>query len=1288
MSAEEEAKSVQVKVNIPLGRSIEFTTLAADSIFEVRQTLKDIPSTQTFTSYYFTHSGEKLHDSVTLDTLAIKGSDATEKVSMDLVPAAYTELSAREHVNIVRRLAALDTAKVALAQITGVAHGASSWDSMELDDIKHPEPTEEPEAAEVNDQKEEKTPRAQLSDEDKVKVSALIKEIISIDESCVSPFGAKKVEYLKPALKSLALSGWNPVNTSRRVYGDLFYLTVKTLEGEVLNITAGISGFAVNNSTENKFDPSLKVSGKPNKNMSLLDLLVTISPKFSEQLLENDRIQSEVAPELYTTPQSTVLANPWLVTPSAPNADMSRSQASYFQGGFDGADLSKDWNKEYQTAKDVVIENANQLVKEQLFIQNSTDFTIAATQGALAVARGEVEPLNPEEDPAFWMYLRNGIFYSKPSDSLGHHANSGEEAPRVAAARDVAAVKLMNRYDLADVHCLLTTVVDYCGKRIICQAPVPGIFSDPQDPVAKVVAPEYGFTEGQSSLLSEEAIATSFKVIGEAFGIKPHKIWTEDGETVVDAYTSGFTKGLRGSDGKKYAIDLFRTTPLDIEFIEKHVDFSKPDSYPHREVSLRREAVNEWVRRETAVAVKKHTEKLEAEGADPSEKQTIGIDPSMFSLNPDAFSLPKAPNAELAAQLASDEADVRNVSEFLNKVLIPEFIDEQAKTENQSIIDGFQLTDTLHSYGINMRYLGKIANLSLEKKSAFLEQLAAKEEEIAKKNTTQFEKEEARINAIKEKLEARHKAQIEAKEKGEPIPTFENEELDAEEEPELEEELSSIPTGALLDTIYKISVEEMIARGTKHYLRKSLESVPLVLAPHVISHTFNILLASKANPTPNVPAVDPELLALYSDADLSSLKATTVEFEKAISKEVFNRFRFELPTDWLKTVRSIPLWRNISMKFGIQWINKPYAFTSEQLNTQIETMTNANEKIVSIEKNKKKGKKQQTVTQRVEVQTTTFVPSDIISIVPIVKDSIYDSSLLQRIWSSIVNNTNEETTAEELFPNLSELINYVEQLYGPVHRTTALYMSKISGVLASMPEGDIFARKAFQIFERYCGGDSYQAALSLNQLVSVEVNNGATVNAFKLLKRSISQWVIANGETHPSVISGLNNVFIIALNFGLKAECIEILKKVISLSDKAYGPESVDSSLFKYRLSQMLIEVGNEKESLVYAKEGYNGLVKSVGILNKNTYDARKWANTLENYLAYQKNNAKKNAELAQKARKEQASAANVKAAESKKSSLVSPNPEIASKSVDDILAFINGTDSASKKGKKKHSKK
>ena len=53
--------------------------------------------------------------------------------------------------------------------------------------------------------------------------------------------------------------------------GDLFYLQVTTLEGNVVHISATPSGFYVNKTSEGKFDPS--PADQPCKGYTLVDTL-------------------------------------------------------------------------------------------------------------------------------------------------------------------------------------------------------------------------------------------------------------------------------------------------------------------------------------------------------------------------------------------------------------------------------------------------------------------------------------------------------------------------------------------------------------------------------------------------------------------------------------------------------------------------------------------------------------------------------------------------------------------------------------------------------------------------------------------------------------------------------------------------------------------------------------------------------------------------------------------------------------------------------------------------------
>lgn len=58
-----------------------------------------------------------------------------------------------------------------------------------------------------------------------------------------------KIQHLK-CLESLLFSSFNPVPPYRKLAGDLFYFTLKTLEGVEYGITSCLNGFYRNNNIE------------------------------------------------------------------------------------------------------------------------------------------------------------------------------------------------------------------------------------------------------------------------------------------------------------------------------------------------------------------------------------------------------------------------------------------------------------------------------------------------------------------------------------------------------------------------------------------------------------------------------------------------------------------------------------------------------------------------------------------------------------------------------------------------------------------------------------------------------------------------------------------------------------------------------------------------------------------------------------------------------------------------------------------------------------------------------
>ncbi|KAG0690722.1 Intracellular distribution of mitochondria [Pichia californica] len=1322
-----EERIITLKVKLPeVDETLEIPCSINDALFDIIETLKVLQSTSEYTSYVLKFEGKTFGEETIISELI---KDDEDTVSISLIPSAYNDITARKHLIAVRELAALESKDEAILEISGACAGYSTFEDLNLDEtIQSPPPpssTTTTETKESNDDNKEESKEESkeentltVTEEEQKELSAIASEITNgnFDLNIVA---AKPNFKLSPALRSLSISQWSPADISRKVSGDLFYLQVQTLEGEIFNITAHVGGFYVNNSSNTRFDNSIHSvsANRISKNYSLVSLLKSLSPLFSKQIEQNKLELSKRSTETYYIPQTTTLSSPWLIKElDTPTPDLGKSQYNLLHGGIDGSDLQIDWNKDYQLIKDLGNDNQNlpqRINREQSLISTSSSFTTAAIKGAMAVVRGEISPVNPDEESCYHIYLRNGIFYSKAIDSIGQFKSTGgAEAARSTVGKDVSSIKNLNRYDINGVHSLLTTVVDYLGHRIVCQAPVPGIFQDvASDDVEPIQTVKYGFIDDHSDVVADESFVEQFKQVGEAFHLKPHKIWNDDGSKIVDVVTSGYTKGTKGSDNRSYIIDLFRTTPLDIEFIESNYNVDKEDSYPHRETLLRHEAINEWIKRETAAIVKKEAERLEKEGKSISDnKETIGVDNSLFLLNPDAFSLTPAPTPELAKELKDDEDKVREVSKFVSQILIPEFIKEMEKAEVYNAIDGVHLTAIIHEYGINVRYLGKIAQLAAARKAEYLKEQESKYAELETINKEALLKEEKKNAERKEKLEARVKAQKEAAEKGEPIPDFKEEdaaELAAEKEAEkeLSNNLNAISVASLLESLYKLSVSEMIARATKHFLRKELESIPLTLAPYVISHVHNCLLASSINPNPDAPTLNPLLTDLYNDVDLSILERDAESINSSIAKEVFLRFRFKLPENWVESINTKQLLRSVALKFGIQWKNRDYAFSKEALAAQVENQIAATETIDSEvstkqdEKHSKKKKKRSTPKATIEIKTetsivtTTFVPEDIVSIVPVSKNSIYESTAISDTWEAglIRLSSDEEEKRQEGSIYINQSVEFAERLYGSVHNITASYLTKLGNLYSSteLVDSVILFKKAFQSFERCSGADSYQAALSLNQLANVYLSNKQVVNAAKIYKRLLQYWILAFGEYHPNVLNIYTSFAVILSKLGMIPDAINIFNKIVELSDKINGESSQQSAYHRYQLAQILLTDGNYKEALSVSEISTEAFKNTLGLNDISTVETRKFVTALKRYNEYMKHQAKNLQEKEKEARKLEQEQ-NIKHKQALSSKQVTPDPEIANKSIDDIVAFIDGTSSNKKKknNKKKNSKK
>ena len=545
------------------------------------------------------------------------------------------------------------------------------------------------------------------------------------------------------------------------------YIAFTSPEGELHHITGHIKGFYVSRSTNQKFDPTSK---NPQKlaTHSLVTLLQSLSPALQKTFTSpQPETQSEIlsdAPLVNALP-----AFPWLVSPPQVNPDAARTQRPWLEALAEGQGNLRDWNDEIQSTRSLPSTGVRErLVRERLLQKSLADFAACATYAAMLVRRGELLPLDPvpethehgeghsvPEDSAGSMWHYNNIFLSLGAEdvSSSFEAEGGGEASRVAVGKDVVGVARLNALLLepqgeeepgTGLCTLGTIVVDYLGERFVAQSVLPGIFQqapekkDEEGAAAGAHRIVYGAVDNGEKIFADADFDEKFSKLTDKLHIKRHDVWeipkkpspksTEtsgvngvNGDAPTERKkrtlaTSLETKGLRGSDGRSYVLDLYKLTPVDIAWLEEHHSDTE-DRYPHRLAFLRSECIDLfWESKLRAWVTEKLEERRKAESTDESEdsekdkeNEKIDISGFDFALNPDVFTASQGPvTEEEKKQVQEDEDDVRACCAFLQEKLIPDLMKELTDGSGGWPVDGKSLTGIMHRNGVNVRYLGKV----------------------------------------------------------------------------------------------------------------------------------------------------------------------------------------------------------------------------------------------------------------------------------------------------------------------------------------------------------------------------------------------------------------------------------------------------------------------------------------------------------------------------------------------------------------------------------------------------
>jgi protein TIF31 len=1070
-----------------------------------------------------------------------------------LVEDAYTEKEARMHVIRIREL--MGAAGDRTDTLQGIMAGLSLHETVGLDESGKPSATE-------ND--------SGLADYD-FKANGAVKKLLPPVQ-----------EPAPKTIKSIAVSPWNPPPYHLRQKGHLLYLQVQSNEGDQYQITSHVGGFYVNKSSNAKFDPFPRQSPKDHASHSLLTLISSISPSFEASF--QSLLDHNAKKDLLTVFQlsNAIPANPWLVP--APNSahsthqsDLARTQETYLITGVDNTETLRDWNEEFQSTREMPKEAVQDRVfRERLTSKLFADYNDAATRGAMLVARGEIAPLNPTEAKDAQIYVYNNIFYSFGADGVGTFATEGgDEAARVAVGKDVIGVRAVNNLDIPGLFTSGTVVVDYLGKRIVGQSIVPGIFKQ-RDPGEHQI--DYGAVEGKEIVADDKSFIPLFEQLSKTLRVKKHPVWDKD-NVRHELEGSVETKGLIGTDGRRYALDLYRLTPLDVAWIEAH--WSEPvkegetqpkdKDYPHRMATLRPELVEsygrlklrEYVKNEMAKkseakeSEKKVEKKIEANGADDAseskeesveskeeaedaEQDRVDISGFQFALNPDVFSGQLPQSDEDKEEWAKDEAEVRAVCDHLSSEVLPRLIQELKEGEVGFPMDGQSLSLLLHKRGVNIRYLGKIADLS--------------------------DQEDPRLQALK-----------------------------------------------------RLVVREMIARGFKHFANSKLRNIPAPFTGAAIAHLLNCLLGADVNAKP-VAEIDSSLRSMYPEADFSFEKLTPEVLKKEVLAQVALRYRYDLGQSWVESGKQLQLLREVSLKLGLQLEMKEYAFTQDVasangVDSEANSAPATNGHTTSSKKKKSKNTSSPARATSPNPSGTlqTFHADDVLNVVPIIKEASPKSLLAEEALEagrmSIAQEQKE--LGQEL---LLESLSLHEQIYGVLHPEVARAYHTLSNLLFNLEDKNAaveLAHKAVIVSERTLGVDHADTVLNYLNLGLFEHANGNSKAALMYVRHALELWKIIYGPDHPDSITTINNAAVMLQSMKQYHESRVWFEACLAVCEDVSGKNSINTATMLFQLSQALALDKDMRAAVNRMRESYTIFNSVLGPEDRNTKEAESWLEQL-----------------------------------------------------------------------------
>ncbi|XP_040279427.1 clustered mitochondria protein homolog isoform X2 [Bufo bufo] len=981
-------------------------------------------------------------------------------------------------------------------------------------------------------------------------------------------------------LKVFTMSGWNPPPGNRKMHGDLMYLYVITMEDRHISITASTRGFYLNQSTAYTFNP--KPANPSFLSHSLAELLNQVSPVFKKNFaaLQKKRVQRHPFERIATPFQ----LYSWTAPQVEHAMDCVRAEDAYtsrlgYEEHIPGQ--TRDWNEELQTTRELPRKNLpERLLRERAIFKVHSDFTAAATRGAMAVIDGNVMAINPSEETKMQMFIWNNIFFSLGFDVRDHYKDfGGDSAAYVSPTNDLNGVRTYNAVDVEGLYTLGTVVVDYRGYRVTAQSIIPGILEREQE--QSVI---YGSIDFGKTVVSHPKYLELLEKTSRPLKILKHKV-LNDKEEEVELCSSVECKGIIGNDGRHYILDLLRTFPPDLNFLpvegedmpEECKKMGFPKEHRHKLCCLRQELVDAFVEHRYLLFMKLAAMQL------MQQKTSLQENPAALENGEPADSSDSSVQSEpqeksQSADKTEDNIDGEaKVKELEENMASNEMVDLKSK---EVIRKACQAVGSVSETSFDIRFNPDIFSPGVRFPESAQEEVFNQKQLL--KDAAAFVLTCQIPCLIKDCLdhnvvpmdgatlaEAMHQRGINMRYLGKVIDI-----------------VKKFPVPSQLDHVYKILISEVITRSAKHIFKTYLQGVELSGLSAAISHFLNCFISSFPNSVAHLPAdelVSKKKNKKRKNRNLSSADNTTwasvtpQELWKNICSESKAYFDFSLECENVDqavetfSLQKMSLLREICIKVGIQVLLKEYNFDNRH--------------------------------------KPTFTEEDILNIFPVVKHVNPKASDAFHFFQSGQAKV-QQGFLKEGCELINEALNLFNNVYGAMHVEICAclrLLARLNYIMNDYSEALSNQQKAVLMSERILGIEHPSTIQEYMHLALYCFANNQLSIALNLLYRARYLMLLVFGEGHPEMALLDSNIGLVLYGVMEYDLSLRFLENALNVNSKYHGAKSLKVALSHHLVARVHETKGEFRSALQHEKEGYTIYKNQLGEQHEKTKESSEY---------------------------------------------------------------------------------